>query len=163
MKNKLILVVFLITFKVGAQVSDLKHISFKKVNKNVRFHKGESLKNILTLTHKLTDELQTKVEKFHVIYLWICKNIDYDYETYRRINLKRETYKYNSEKFIKWNIDYRKTIFKQLLESKKTVFTEYAYLLQKMDFIAGIECMLINRYGRNSSIIIDEINYPNHT
>lgn len=163
MKNKLIKVVFLIMFKVGAQVSDFKHISFKKANKIVRLHKGESLKNIATLTHKLTNELQTDVEKFRAIYLWICKNVDYDFEIYQRISLKRETYKNDPEKFIKWNINYRKHIFKQLIENKKTVCTGYAYLLQQMAYIAGIECKLINGYGRNSSINTNEINYPNHT
>lgn len=163
MKNKIAIVVFLILFKVKAQVSDFKHISFKKANKIARLHKGESLKNIATLTCKLTNELQTDIEKFRAIYLWICKNIDYDFEIYQRISLKRETYKNDPEKFIKWNIDYRKSIFKKLRENKKTVCTGYAYLLQQMAFIAGIECKLINGYGRNSSINTNEINYPNHT
>lgn len=163
MNKKIVIVALLIIFKVGAQVSDFKNINFKYANKRAKLHRGESLENLALLTQKLTQGLSTDVEKFRAIYYWICKNIKYDFELYQLVSKKRKEYQNEPQKFIKWNSNYRKIIFKQLRENKKTVCTGYAYLLQQMAFIAGIECEMIDGYARNSSINVNELSFPNHT
>lgn len=156
--------IFLITsLQIKSQVSDFKNINFEKADNIAKTLKGSNVNNLPLLTYNLTLELTTDVEKFRAIYKWICSNIKGDYYMHRKVKRKRNKYKNDSISLLKWNKDYSKIVFKNLLEDKKTMCTGYAYLLKTMTNIANIDCEIINGYGRNTSVNIGELSLPNHS
>ncbi|MEE9407015.1 MAG: transglutaminase domain-containing protein [Polaribacter sp.] len=163
MKYLLAFVLLFITLQTNSQVSDFKNINFNKADNNAKKSKGRNLQNLPLLTYDLTSNLKTDVEKFRAIYKWICSNVKGDYNMHRKVRRKRNKYKNDSNSFLKWNKEYSKTVFKSLLEDKKTMCTGYAYLLKTMTSIANVDCKIINGYGRNNSANIGKLSIPNHS
>ncbi|SNR15431.1 transglutaminase domain-containing protein [Tenacibaculum jejuense] len=154
---------FIFTIQLNGQISDFKNIDFTKADNTAKLFHGESLKNLPLLTYKLTSKLNTDVEKFRAIYIWVCNNIQNDYTGFLTINRKRKKYKNNLVAYQKWHDNYRKKAFKLLLNKKRTICTGYAYLIQQMSYIAGLKCKMIDGYGRNTISNTDELGIPNHT
>ncbi len=163
MKKKIIVLIMLTVVKLGAQITDFKHIDFTLAENTAKLYAGEPINNLPLLTHKLTFKLKSDVEKFRAIYYWVCHNIKNDYHTFRKIKTKRRKLQNDSTAFYKWQNSYRKKVFNRLLNHKKTVCTGYAYLIEQMAFIANIECVMINGYARNSNTNVDTLEFPNHT
>lgn len=163
MKKATTFLVILLMFKVSAQITDFKHIDFTRAENTAKLLKGESLENLPLLTHQLTSKLHTDAEKFRAIYYWVCHNIQNDYGAFLKIKRKRRKYKNNPTAFMNWHQQYKKKVFQKLLTKQKTVCTGYAYLIKQMAFIAGIECKMIDGYGRNTTTHIDSLEAPNHT
>ena len=80
----------LMTFQVHAQLSDFDHIDFKKADSIALVHKKANLKNLPELARNLTSTLDTEVEKFRAIYMWVCANVANDYRLYLKNKKKRE-------------------------------------------------------------------------
>lgn len=146
-----------------AQRSDFSHINFKKADSIALKHKGASLKNLPVLTHKLTASLPTDVEKFRAIYSWVCTNIENDYSSYLVTIKKRKKLVKNKEAFIEWNTNYSPKVFKNLLQHKKTACTGYAYIVRELSQLAGIECKIVNGYGRTPTLRLNTDSTPNHS
>ncbi|WP_442266764.1 transglutaminase domain-containing protein [Tenacibaculum sp. ZS6-P6] len=163
MKQYILLLIFLFTIKFYPQVSDFNHINFTVADNTAKLLKGESIKNLPLLTYKLTNKLNTDVEKFRAIYFWICNNISNDHNSFLIISKKRKKYKNSPKSYKKWHNKYKKKVFKKLLEQQKTICTGYAYLLQQMAFISGLECKMIDGYGRNTNSNVENLGIPNHT
>ncbi|QTE22296.1 transglutaminase domain-containing protein [Polaribacter cellanae] len=157
-------IIFLfISFQITAQISDFKEIDFKKADKTAKLFEGNNLNNLPLLTYNLTSKLKTDVEKFRAIYTWVSTNIKADYSSHKKVRRKRNKFKNDSVSLLKWNKNYSKKFFKNLLKHKKTMCTGYAYLLKTMANIANIECKIIDGYGRNASTNIGELSIPNHS
>ncbi|WP_075341415.1 transglutaminase domain-containing protein [Tenacibaculum agarivorans] len=161
-KTTLILILF-IGFSVSSQVTDFNHIDFTIAENTAKLYENEDINNLPLLTHKLTYKLTTEVEKFRAIYYWVCHNIRNDYTAFLKINQKRKKLKNDSIAFLNWHNEYKKKLFNRLLKHKKTVCTGYAYLIKEMAFIAGIECVIVDGYGRNITSNIDTLGLPNHS
>lgn len=65
--------------KALAQKSDFNNISFKKADSIAKLDHGVSLENMPLLVYRLTNNLNTEVEKFRAIYMWVCLNIESDH------------------------------------------------------------------------------------
>ncbi len=162
--NKLLWVfVFLVSFKHYSQASDFKHIDFEKADAVAKQLEGASLENLPILVHSLTSNLDTDVEKFRAIYIWVCSNIDNDYGNHLLNLKKRRKFKNDSVALYNWNAQFKKKALKNLIKHKKTICTGYAYLLQELSSLAGLNCKMIHGYGRTVSSNIGELSIPNHS
>lgn len=145
------------------QVSDFSHIDFKKADSIALSLSSERLTNLPELSLKLTEHLDTDVERFRAIYRWVCDNIANDYSLYLKNSRKRQRYKEDSLKFKAWNTKFRQIIFKNLLKRERTICTGYAYLVKTLSDLANIDCEIAQGYGRVSTTNIDKLNLPNHS
>lgn len=162
--NKVLYILFFISgFLSYAQVSDFEDINFKKADSIALSYNDEDLSNLPELSYKLTANLSTDLERFRSIYRWVCANIKNDYSLYLKNKYKRERLKNDSTKFKNWNADFRKKLFKKLLNKKRTICTGYAYLLKELATFANLECEIIQGYGRVSTTDIDNLTLPNHS
>ena len=162
MRFSFLLAVFFSVF-VTAQRSDFVHIDFKKADSIAALHKGESLKNLPVLTHGLTDDLATDVEKFRAIYTWVSTNIENDYGAYLTTRKKRKKLAENRETFLEWNTSFTPKVFEKLLSDRKTACTGYAYLIREMASLADFNCKIVNGFGRTPTLLLDSKSTPNHS
>ncbi|MEO8772688.1 MAG: transglutaminase domain-containing protein [Gelidibacter sp.] len=163
MKNTLLLFSIFILNSTHAQVSDFKKIDFNKADKIAKLQEGHGLDNLPVLAHQLTSELDSEVEKFRAIYMWVCNNIKGDISQHNIVSRKRNKYKNDSISYLKWNNEYKKKTFKTLLKHQKTMCTGYAYLIKELCFIANIESEIIDGYGRTVNSNIFNLDMANHS
>lgn len=146
-----------------AQRSDFSTIDFAKADSVAFILKGESLKNLPILTHKLTANLSTDAEKFRAIYTWVCTNIENDYGSYLKTRSKRKKLAQDREAFLKWSNSFTPKVFQKLVTDKKTACTGYAFLIRELANLANLNCKIINGYGRTATLNLDENSIPNHS
>ncbi len=154
---------FVIPLLSFAQISDFKNVDFTIADNIASLNKGEDLNNLPLLTQKITYKLPTKVEKFRAIYTWVCNNIKGDANQNYTISRKRRQFKNDNNSFIEWNNNYRKKVFQKLIKHKKTTCSGYSVLIKKMCLLAGIECEIINGYGRTVESNVKQLETPNHS
>lgn len=161
---KISLCIFLlfVNFCFGQQ-SDFSHIDFSKADNIAKRIKSKRLFELNKLSYQLTKDLQTNVEKFRAIYLWICKNIANDFGLYASNEKKRKRFAKDTLKLQNWNSKFKKKLFKKLLKKKRTICTGYAYLLKEMCGAAGLESRMVNGFGKTATVDFSKLNMPNHT
>lgn len=115
------------------------------------------------LVYNLTIGLETDVERFRAIYLWVCNNVKNDYALYAKNKRKRKKYSEDSLKLEAWNTKFRKKIFNTLRKRKRTICTGYAYTIKIMSDLADINCEMVNGFGKTSSGNPKDLRYPNHS
>ncbi|WP_025739918.1 transglutaminase domain-containing protein [Aquimarina pacifica] len=158
-----ILLLILIHNSLFAQVSDFKSIDFTKADNIAKLNKNAPIDNLPLLAYNLTHKLSTKVEKFRAIYSWVCHNIKGDNTQHTKVNNKRKKLKEDSISFMKWNNSYKKIAFKKLRTHKRTMCTGYAYLIKELCYLAEIESVIIDGYGRSIDSNINELEIQNHS
>ena len=163
MKTLWYILPFIVVFQSYAQLSDFGTVNFYKADSIALANKHEGLSNLPQLAHKLTASLNTDVEKFRAIYLWVCTNIANDYTLYLKNSRKRRQLQHNSKKLEAWNARVTKEIFRKLLKREKTICTGYAYIIKELSELANLDCKIINGYGRTSTTDIEKLNAPNHS
>ncbi len=158
-------ILLLVFFSVASngQGSGFDAIDFMKADSIAALYKGESLKNLPVLIHKLTANLPTDVEKFRAIYTWVSTNIENDYSSYLTTKKKRKKLANNREAFLEWNTSFTPTVFKRLIKDRKTACTGYAYLIREMALLTGLNCKIVNGYGRTATLFLDKNSAPNHS
>ena len=102
-----------------AQQSDFSHIDFSKADNIAKTVKSKRLYELHKLTYSLTKNLNTDIEKFRAIYIWICNNIANDFGLYSLNEKKRKRFLKDSVKLQKWNSKFKKKLFKKLLKRKQ--------------------------------------------
>ena len=163
MKKLLVIVSLLIVNSSWAQLSDFNTTDFTIADNVAKLNEGKSLNNLPLLAFELTHKLNTDVEKFRAIYMWVCENIRGDSRQDSEVSKHIQLYKDDSLGFRQWNRDYKKTALQKLVKYKKTMCTGYAYLIKELSYLAGIECKIINGYGRTISANIDALEFKNHS
>ena len=153
----------LLSGTVQAQQADFENVDFHRADSIAALYKGEGLKNLPILAHKLTAPLSSKPEQFRAIYTWVSTNIDNDYWAYLKNKKKRKKLQHDSLALAKWNASFRLKAFKKLAEEQKTVCTGYAYLVSELAALAAINCKIIDGYGRTANVNTDELWVPNHS
>lgn len=149
--------------KSSAQKSDFSTIDFTRADERAQLFGGKSLENLSVLVHELTSRLDTDVEKFRAIYKWVCGNITSDIRQGDLVIRKRKKYKNDTDGFLEWNNQFKKTAFKKLLRDQKTMCTGYAYLIKDMCFLANIEAEIINGFGRTVESNVTSLEIVNHS
>lgn len=161
---RFVLIVLLFYYAtVFGQSSLLKEFDFAKADSVAFIHKGKSLKNLPVLTHELTSDLPTDIEKFRAIFTWVCTNIKNDYQSYLRTRNKRKKIKKDRAGFLEWNQSFTPKVFQKLISEKRTACTGYAYLIKEMANLAGFESEIVNGYGRTPTLLLEENDPPNHS
>ncbi len=157
--------IFLFVFvgQLYAQRSDFKEIDFNKADSIALSHKYETLTNIPQLSHKLTSQLHTDVEKFRAVYKWVCDNIENDYTQYAKNTRKRYRFKDDSLNLTNWNTQFRTSAFNKLLQENKATCTGYAYLVKELARYANLNCKIVNGYAKTGNTNIDKLVAPNHS
>lgn len=149
--------------QIQSQVWDFDTINFSEADKYAATNKGASLDNLQGLVYDLTHNLNTDVERFRAIYMWVCANVKNDYGLYAKNKRKRQRFQEDSLKLEAWNDKFKKRIFKTLLKRKRTICTGYAYMVKTLSQLVDIECKIINGFGKTSSGNPDDLRYPNHS
>jgi hypothetical protein len=155
--------IFVFAFQTNAQISDFEGIDFQKADRIALEYQNEGLDNLPELSHKLTSELTTDVERFRAIFTWVCGNIANDYGLYSKNMRKRQRYKNDSTKLKDWNDKFRKEAFQKLLDDNKTLCTGYAYLLKELSALANINCEIVHGFAKTSTTNIEKLDVPNHS
>jgi len=163
MKENLFLLLFILTLQSNAQIANFNHVNFKKADSIALVCKNESLNNLPKLSYKLTSNLNSDVERFRAIYIWVCSNIANDYNLFYKNKRKRKKYQNDNYRLKAWNDEFSRVIFKTLLKDKRTICTGYAYLIKELSELASLECKIIQGYGRTSATTKEELNTPNHS
>ena len=148
---------------IFSQQSDFDSINFSKADYLAKTIKTKRLYELNKLTYSLTNNLETDVEKFRSIYVWISNNVANDFKMYSLNERKRKRFEKDSIKLENWNSKFKKILFKKLLKKKRTICTGYAYLLKEMCKIAGIQSIMVNGIARTSAVDLSELTMPNHT
>ncbi len=151
------------THALRAQVSDFKSLDLVRVDNRVRSLKGASLGDLPKLAHRLTQGLPTEVEKFRAIYTWVCTNIKGDRAQHNMVGRMRKKLKNDSLALVDWNAEYKKVAFAKLKRKKKTMCTGYAYLIKELCYLAGIEAVIIDGYGRTVDANVTKLENANHS
>jgi len=163
MKTHTFLLFFTFAATMFAQQSDFDSIDFSKANRIARSLQGEELKNLPLLTHNLTSNLETDVERFRSIYYWISHNIQGNQRLTNKNDRNRIKLKNDPEGLRVWNASFKKEMIEQLIVDKRTLCTGYAFLLKTLSNLAGIECEMIYGNNVNNSLKTKIEKSPNHT
>jgi hypothetical protein len=146
-----------------AQIADFDSINLKKADSIALSYIDEDLTNLPDLSYKLTRYLDTDIERFRSIYRWVCATIKNDYALYLKNKYKRNRFKDDSIKLKTWNTEFRKKLFKKLLNKKRTICTGYAYLVKELAAFANLDCEIVQGYGRVSTTNVENLSLPNHS
>ncbi|GAB5399278.1 MAG: hypothetical protein Aureis2KO_08630 [Aureisphaera sp.] len=157
--------IFIFTFIVPlhAQQSDFNEIDFWRADYIAKGHKGEELYDMQRLAHGFTTQLSTEVERFRVIYYWVCHNIAGDYYLTAENDAERLRLKDDPVALERWNHQFKKKAFTKLLMQKKTLCTGYAYLIKVLANLVGLECEIVYGYGQTIKAKFDKLVAPNHS
>lgn len=136
---------------------------FSRADSIANVHRGASLEKLYELTYQLTSRFSSDEEKFRAIYTWICKNIRNDYATTMKNERQRASMGSNSDELSAWNEKLKPEVYQRLIQRKLTVCTGYGLLLREMALLAGIECRIVDGYGRTSQANAGPPGFPNHT
>jgi hypothetical protein len=150
------------TVPLHAQRKDFAHTDFKNADHVAAQYAEHSLSDLKSLADKLTRSLPTEEEKFRAIYVWVANNIDYDYALFLKNKHKRESLK-KPEELAAWNKAFSVRVFKTLLEKQRTICTGYAYLIRELATHAGLPCVIVDGYGRNSQSNMSGPGIANHS
>ena len=143
------------------QQSDFFEVDFSKADSVALAYPGYDLNKMSILSHLLTKDLNTEVEKFRAIYRWVCDNIGYDYETFSRNQEKRR--KLRGEELIQWNKKVNDIVFENLVKRRATVCVGYAYLVKELANLSGIKCEIVDGYGRTANANVRGPGVANHS
>ncbi|MBN8651976.1 MAG: hypothetical protein J0L67_11145 [Cytophagales bacterium] len=154
------IVVWLAVLSARAQVSDFKEVNFGRADSVARLYPNYPLTNLPDLAGKLTRPFTNEAEKFRAVFTWVCLNIRNDYELYLKNKQHREQCKTEAE-LKAWYKEFSKTLYYELLNNHKTICTGYAYLIRELALASGLECVIVDGYGRTPGAKLNK-NLPNH-
>lgn len=143
------------------QLSDFVNADFKKADSVAELFSRHPIKDLKVLSDKLTRPLASDVEKFRSIFKWVCLNIENDYALYAENKNKRERLK--GDELTTWEQNFSRRVFNILVEKHRTVCTGYAYLIKELAFHAGLNCRIVDGYGRNVQANIGGSGVVNHS
>lgn len=149
------IVLWIAVLSARAQVSDFKAIDFGGPDSVARLYPNYPLNNLPDLANKLTRPFTNEAEKFRAVFTWVCLNISNDYELYLRNKQQREQCKTDAE-LEAWYKTFSKTLFEELLNNHKTICTGYAYLIRELALASGLECVIVDGYGRTLWLKIEQ-------
>jgi hypothetical protein len=130
-----------------AQISDFNDADFQKADSIAALYPHHSLVDLKILSGKLTAPLEREEEKFRAIYKWVCDNIVNDYSLFSEHKKQRE--RLDARSFEIWNRKFSARAFRILVNEHRTVCTGYARLVSELAVYSGIECRVVDGYGRS--------------
>jgi len=157
-----LLVSMIVSVRLPAQVGSEK-VDFTKADSIAALYPGYSLNSVKLLSNRLTGSLTTDVEKFRAIYKWVCDNIENDYGNFTKFTYKKKKFRDRPEEFLEWNKHFSHSVMEKLRKEHKTVCTGYALLVKELAYHAGLNCKVIDGYGKTSQSNIGGEGEVNHS
>jgi transglutaminase/protease-like cytokinesis protein 3 len=154
---------FLFMLIVGDLAGQGITISFDHADSIARLYPDHSLVQMKALADKLTSPLTTETEKFRAIYMWVCLNIETNYDLYVKVKSKRSRHRDDPRALSYWNKKHRSLLMRTLLSTNQTICTGYSYLIRELALMADIPCEVVDGYSRNTRIGIRGTAIPNHS
>lgn len=136
---------------------------YQKADSIARSYQGHDLNNLTQLSLDLSKDLATDREKFRALYTWVCLNIEVDYRQFLKVDRQRRKLAKDSLRLAQWNAEYSPKSIARVYKEKEAVCTGYAFLLAQMAETIGIECKIVNGYGRIGNSNVHELSIPNHS
>jgi transglutaminase-like putative cysteine protease len=141
---------------VFSQFSDFESYDFHRADSIAELYNGYDLRDQKKLTELLTKDLNSEVEKFRAIFKWITNNVSYNIDLFNESTKQEAELRFKKKKLERWRAGFNKKILKKLIINKSTICFGYASLLETMCGFTGIQCEIINGYGRTTR---DKIGY----
>ena len=158
----IVAILLLITVRLPAQNS-VTDVDYRTADSCAHALMGHPLHDLPALATKLTNGLNTDVEKFRAIFTWVAVNITNDRELFLVNKRRREKLSRDATALNTWNREMSSRTMKTLIEQRRTVCTGYAYLVRKLAIHAGIQCEIIHGYGRTVESNIGGQGIVNHS
>ncbi|MCW5910848.1 MAG: hypothetical protein KIT62_07230 [Cyclobacteriaceae bacterium] len=152
--------VWIAVLPARAQVSDFKGTDFSRADSVAKLYPNHPLTNLPDLAGKLTHSFSRDEEKFRALFTWVCLNIRNDYRLYLENKHAREQCKTEAA-LNEWYKTFSKVLYRELLQEHRTICTGYAYLVRELALASGLECVMVDGYGRTPGTRLRK-NYPNH-
>lgn len=140
-------VIVFMSLNLFAQISDFNDADFEKADSVAALYPHHPLTDLRSLSQRLTEPLKREEEKFRAIYKWVCDNIDNDYSLFSEHKRQRETL--DEKSFAIWNRKFSARAFRILVGEHRTICTGYARLVSELAGYAGMECRVVDGYGRS--------------
>lgn len=147
---------------VGAQRQHGGNVGFDKADSVAMRYRRYSLTDLKGLAIRLTP-FQDDVQNFRSIYYWVTHYIRNDYNLFAENKRQRIKHANDPEALNRWNAVANQRMFDRLLRKRITICTGYAYLIRELSAAAGIECVIVDGYGRTAASNVDEPARPNHS
>lgn len=163
-KGPVIALIFaLIAVHLHAQSLGDLTVEYRTADSVASLYPNHSIADLKVLSDKLTFGLSNDTDKFRAIYRQVCDNIANDFNLYTQNKRKREKLNDKPEELKEWNKKFTHRVTKKLLDDHATVCTGYAYLIKELSYHAGIDCRIIDGYGRTAHANIGGKGYVNHS
>lgn len=163
MKKLIFIWLFIFVWQAHAQSGDFQSVDFNKADKVAKSLKDEALNNLPLLAYKLTHSLETDVERFRAIYYWVCHNIRNDYNLMLKNDRKRKKFRSDIGLLSDWNEAFKREMFDALLKEKRTLCTGYTFLIKELASLAGLNCEIVNGFGKTGNTALKNMKSPNHS
>ena len=160
---RIFILVYLTCIAAHGQWEAKNGIAYHKADSIAAIHRGMSLDNLPLLAYRLTKDLPTDHGKFRAIFTWVSTNIANDYDAFTKTKHRRQKLRKEPLAFEQWNRKYLPTMFKNLLKKKKTACTGYAYLIRELSSLSGLDCRIVDGYGRTAHTALNETSVANHS
>lgn len=131
-----------------AQISDFDSISFSKADSIAISFSGHDLKDPEGFAKELTKDLDTDVEKFRAIFRWVCQDISFDVEMYRKHVKKRNQFRYKKQKLTKWQQKVNRKAYQRVVDKKLALFPGYCILIETMSRAIGLSCITVDGFSK---------------
>lgn len=135
------------SLNLSAQISDFPDADFRKADSVAALYPHHALTDLAVLSNKLTSPLKKDEEKFRAIYRWVCNNISNDYTLF--VKHKKQRDRLDAKSFEAWNRKFSTRAFRILVNEHRTICTGYARLVSELALFSGIECRVVDGYGRS--------------
>lgn len=157
------LALLLAVMDASAQISDFSMANFKKADSVAFLYPNYPLTDLTGLAYKLTHYFTAEEEKFRAIYKWISINIEYDYALFEENRQKRIKLANQNKDLSEWNAKFTSRVVNVLNKHHRTVCSGYASLLRELCTLSGLNCVIIDGYGRTSQSNIRGAGFANHS
>ena len=144
---------------VSSQITDFKAIDFTKANNTAKKLSEVPVSDLKQLSSLLTKNLETDVEKFNAIFIWVTHHIKGSQKLMDSYEWNIKKYKNNPKKLKQWKKGFRREVFKHLQKYNETLCTGYAYLIKSLANAANINCQIVNGTSGYHS---KKVQKPNH-
>jgi hypothetical protein len=161
--NKLLAITLLVLLSLGVRAQDnIRSVPFEVADSVAAKYAEHSLENLPLLAHRLTHDLSGDALKFRAIFMWVCRNIENDYQLFTENQRNRSRLK-DPEELKNWNAKMQARMFEALVKKRRTVCTGYAYLIKELCQFAGITAEIVDGYGRTIAANIGGEGAVNHS
>lgn len=138
------LFVFLLV-NLQIQAREYAEVSFEKAD-SIAVNFTETYNSSEELAKKLTAELETRIEKARVFYMWIAHNVRYDCKKFQNLKIRKKQIQIKAdtkEELLEKKKDFEEKQLQKTLKTKQGICEDYSRLYKAMADAVGLEAVVI--------------------